>query len=255
MADVVHSFRAAARLEDCLETLSETRKLTKFAIVGFKEGHDAPGIARMPRPHYWTERFGWPPDFLRDWLQLNVAGGSLMPDIARARPGVVISWAVPDPDDPLEKTNLSPDQLLSARFLRAHAIDFVITATCARANGLLGQVSWLRPLDLASGQRSSTHSECLLLAQLFFDALDRICSSTARDLLTDRELQCLSWVAYGYSDKEIAQEIGCAHDTVRFHIKNIVRKLGAANRTHAVALAIQAGTIRLGARPKRWMPA
>ncbi|MCP5327226.1 MAG: helix-turn-helix transcriptional regulator [Sinobacteraceae bacterium] len=90
----------------------------------------------------------------------------------------------------------------------------------------------------------------LTLAQAFFDALDRVRPDTLLQNLTLREIECLSWAAYGCSDKEIAQEIGCAHDTVRFHIKNIVRKLGASNRTHAVAVAIQQGVIRLGGRPR-----
>ncbi|MGH6908742.1 MAG: helix-turn-helix transcriptional regulator [Phenylobacterium sp.] len=53
--------------------------------------------------------------------------------------------------------------------------------------------------------------------------------------LTDRERDSLAWVAEGKSDWEIAVILGLAESTVRFHVDNARRKLGAVNRTQAVA--------------------
>jgi LuxR family quorum sensing-dependent transcriptional regulator len=53
--------------------------------------------------------------------------------------------------------------------------------------------------------------------------------------LTDRERDSLAWVAEGKSDWEIAMILGLAESTVRFHVDNARRKLGAVNRTQAVA--------------------
>ena len=53
--------------------------------------------------------------------------------------------------------------------------------------------------------------------------------------LTARERDCLAFAADGHTDVEIAGLLGIAETTVRFHINNARRKLGATNRTHAVA--------------------
>lgn len=53
--------------------------------------------------------------------------------------------------------------------------------------------------------------------------------------LTDRERDSLAWVAEGKSDWEISMILGVSETTVRFHVDNARRKLGAVNRTQAVA--------------------
>ena len=53
--------------------------------------------------------------------------------------------------------------------------------------------------------------------------------------LTDRERDSLGWVAEGKSDWEIAMILGLAESTVRFHVDNARKKLGAVNRAQAVA--------------------
>jgi DNA-binding CsgD family transcriptional regulator len=53
--------------------------------------------------------------------------------------------------------------------------------------------------------------------------------------LTDRERDTLAWVAEGKSDWEISVILGVSEATVRFHVDNGRRKLGAVNRTQAVA--------------------
>jgi DNA-binding CsgD family transcriptional regulator len=250
LTELLARFRSAERLEDCLQALPDTRALADCAIVGFKEGYQGPAVARIPRPQYWARQFGWPANFMRKWLSINVSRASLMPEDARSCPDAVLAWSVPDPDDPAQGDRLSEDQALGARFLLAHGIHAGLTATVRRPAGTCAQVSWLKPRHDSPASRSGSDRDLLMLTQAFFDALDRVRPDTLRDNLTPRELECLSWAAYGCSDKEIAQEIGCVHDTVRFHVKNVVRKLGASNRTHAVAMAIQTGVIRLGGTPR-----
>jgi len=53
--------------------------------------------------------------------------------------------------------------------------------------------------------------------------------------LTDRERDALAWVAEGKSDWEISVILGLSETTVRFHVDNARRKLGAVNRAQAVA--------------------
>jgi DNA-binding NarL/FixJ family response regulator len=66
--------------------------------------------------------------------------------------------------------------------------------------------------------------------------------------LTPREAEVLLWVARGLGNKEIGQQIGTAAGTVKAHVENILGKLDAKDRTHAVAIAVQRGIIHLNAR-------
>ena len=59
------------------------------------------------------------------------------------------------------------------------------------------------------------------------------------DSLTSREIEVLEWVARGKSAWEIGEILNITKRTVDEHAHSAVRKIGAANRTHAVAIAIR----------------
>jgi len=59
--------------------------------------------------------------------------------------------------------------------------------------------------------------------------------------LTNREVQVLSLLVRGESNKEIGLHLGLTEITVKSHMRSIFKKIGAANRTQAVAMAIQHG--------------
>ncbi|MBB4125222.1 DNA-binding NarL/FixJ family response regulator [Xanthomonas translucens] len=65
------------------------------------------------------------------------------------------------------------------------------------------------------------------------------------DSLSAREIQVLQSVAAGNSNKAIAALLSIAEETVKAHMKNILCKLGARDRTHAVAIAVKRGIIDL----------
>lgn len=65
--------------------------------------------------------------------------------------------------------------------------------------------------------------------------------------LTPREVEVLGCVAKGMANKEIAQRLGTASGTVKMHIQNILAKLGASDRTHAVTIAMERGILHLNA--------
>lgn len=66
-----------------------------------------------------------------------------------------------------------------------------------------------------------------------------------RDILTPRERDCLVLSGRGQSEKEVAQQLSISPNTVRVHIENIKRKLGASNKSHALILALIAGETEL----------
>jgi len=67
----------------------------------------------------------------------------------------------------------------------------------------------------------------------------------AEDDLSLRELDVLQLIATGNANKEIAAQLAIAEETVKSHVTNILAKLGANDRTHAVTLAIRRGIIEL----------
>lgn len=66
-----------------------------------------------------------------------------------------------------------------------------------------------------------------------------------QDALSPREVDVLTWVAKGASNKEIAQHLHISEATVKSHLLHIFEKLGAGDRTQAVTLAVQKGLIQL----------
>jgi len=67
----------------------------------------------------------------------------------------------------------------------------------------------------------------------------------ADDELSSREIDVLRLIAAGNANKEIAGQLGIAEETVKSHITNILAKLGANDRTHAVTTALKRGIIEL----------
>lgn len=63
--------------------------------------------------------------------------------------------------------------------------------------------------------------------------------------LTPRQVEVLRLAAQGLSNKEIGERLGTASGTVKIHIQNILDKLGAADRTHAVTIALRRGIFHL----------
>jgi DNA-binding NarL/FixJ family response regulator len=63
--------------------------------------------------------------------------------------------------------------------------------------------------------------------------------------LTTREMEVLGLIRDGYRNKQIASELAIAETTVNFHIKNLVDKLGANDRTHAVMIALRRGLLQV----------
>jgi DNA-binding NarL/FixJ family response regulator len=70
------------------------------------------------------------------------------------------------------------------------------------------------------------------------------------DLLTDREVDVLRLIATGNSNKLIADQLSIGEATVKSHVTNILSKLGANDRSHAVTIGLKRGIIELDLRQK-----
>jgi DNA-binding NarL/FixJ family response regulator len=71
-----------------------------------------------------------------------------------------------------------------------------------------------------------------------------IAEYTGTDSLTGREIEVLETVSAGCSNKIVAAQLGIAEDTVKTHMKSILGKLYANDRTHAILIAIKRGFVR-----------
>jgi len=67
----------------------------------------------------------------------------------------------------------------------------------------------------------------------------------ADETLTEREVEVLQQVAGGNKNRDIADKLFISEETVKVHIKHIMEKLGATDRTQAVAIGVRRGIIQL----------
>src|SRR5271169_177358 len=73
----------------------------------------------------------------------------------------------------------------------------------------------------------------------------RLAEHLGDDDLTTRELEVLRLIRDGFRNKQIADQLSISETTVNFHIKNLVDKLGANDRTHAVTIAVRRGLMQI----------
>jgi two-component system, NarL family, response regulator len=88
----------------------------------------------------------------------------------------------------------------------------------------------------------TVHSGKRLMPQ---EVAERLSEYFPQVALTPREVEVLGCVAKGMANKEIALRLGTASGTVKMHIQNILAKLGASDRTHAVTIAMERGILHL----------
>jgi DNA-binding NarL/FixJ family response regulator len=72
-----------------------------------------------------------------------------------------------------------------------------------------------------------------------------IAENLPRPDITAREIEVLQLIASGFKNKEVAHRLAVSEATVNAHIKHILEKLNASDRTHAVTVALRRGIIRL----------
>ena len=63
--------------------------------------------------------------------------------------------------------------------------------------------------------------------------------------MTSREINVLRLIARGNANKKIADQLSISEETVKSHVTNILSKLGANDRTHAVTIGLKRGIIEL----------
>ena len=108
--------------------------------------------------------------------------------------------------------------------------------------GAFGYVLKSAPLDELVGVIRKVHAGRKHLPP---SVAENLAVYVGGDPLTEREIEVLRRIAEGDRNRDIGEHLGIAEDTVKVHIKRIMDKLGAKDRTQAVAIGIRRGIITL----------
>lgn len=113
----------------------------------------------------------------------------------------------------------------------------VVAAVAAGARGYLRKDASRAEIRVAVGQ-------ALIEPQANGGDVDVEIDHAAPPALTERELEVLAGMCEGQSNAEIGRGLYLSEDTVKTHARRLFRKLGAADRAHAVAIALRRGLVR-----------
>lgn len=190
--------------------------------------HPMPAIA-VNFPSHWRERY-----FERNYHEVD-------PVIKRtptlSRPFV---W-----DHLLKREQLNPPERLVMEESREAGLRHGISVPLFGPSGRVSVLSFASPFDDADPCRHIGHLNAL--AWQFHVAFAAIAQPTAQARrgigLSKRERDCLQWTAEGKSAWDVSVILQISENTVNYHLKNALRKLGVTSRTVAVIKAIRLNLI------------
>ena len=111
----------------------------------------------------------------------------------------------------------------------------------AREAGALGYiVKTIEPVDLPAVLRCALSGDPFAV---WGEEVAQSIDSTGTEALSERESVVLEAVARGLSNREIGRELWISEQTVKFHLRNLYRKLGVSSRTEAARYAYRSGLV------------
>ena len=141
------------------------------------------------------------------------------------------------------------DVLISIRGEFPHARIIMLTTSDGDADiqramraGARAYILKSMPLDELLGVIRSVHAGRRHIPP---EVAARLAEFMGDDDLTGRELEVLRLIRDGYRNKQIADQLFISENTVNFHIKNLMEKLRANDRTHAVTIALRRGLMQM----------
>jgi DNA-binding NarL/FixJ family response regulator len=172
-------------------------------------------------------------------------GVSAVTTAIKQRPDVVLMDIELPPTDGIEALQEIAKRAPGSKVLVFSAFDSEDRILRAVQAGALGYVLKGVPREELFGAirtvaTGGSHLQPAVAAKL----MQRLNGSHA-PLLTARQLEVVGMLARGATNKDVARSIGVGERTVKYHVAGVFERLGAANRTEAVAIAVRLGLITL----------
>jgi DNA-binding CsgD family transcriptional regulator len=196
--------------------------------------HQPPAVA-VNFPSSWCDRY-----FERKYYEID--------PVVRRTPTLLgpFLW-----DQLADRCRLQPGEQLVLNESREAGLKHGVSVPLFGPLGRVSVVSFASRFDDADPLHRMSHLNTL--AWQFHIAFTEIArpgeNSNAKLELSKRERDCLRWTAEGKSSWDMGMILNISENTVNFHIKNAMRKLGTTSRTVAVVKAIRLNLIELPGRP------
>lgn len=232
----------AANFDTAQIALDDLARAITMPVLSWAPDVSRPGFA--PHVDAFMRRQGWSDEVMTLWWDRNVMLKA--PLYIRCR-FTAMPFANGVGGEPLE--DMPEAQRIEVLMVKM-GLRSMITVPIHLPRGQVAMITWAGPLSLTEAKEllAEVKTELIAAGYYFMQAYGEhanIGGVTEEELsrLTPREWECLRLTAQGYREAEAAALIGISTTTVRFHLDNVTRKLGASTRTHAVALAVQLGML------------
>lgn len=228
--DRLQSMNDPALIQEAFASALAELGITNFALLEFSPDPTAFGKSVIDErmPEEWKERY-----FTQRYVERDPVITEVMTNVEP------FLWS-----EALEKARADKSQ----KRIFNEASEFRLNeGMCIPIYGPHRYMAWVTlagaQLDLAPGSRAALH----VMALYTHNRLAKLLRSgqPPRPNLTQRETECLRWVARGKSDWEIGEILGISERTVHWYIENAKRKLEVATRLQAVISAVTAGLITI----------
>jgi DNA-binding NarL/FixJ family response regulator len=168
------------------------------------------------------------------------SGSQVLPLVGRTNPDIVLlDLRMPGADGLMCLSQIRKRYPKVKVVVLSVSTDENVIQTVLKGGASAYIVKSINPIDLPSALRQAVEGTVFSTI-----GLPDVNDSPARAAgLTERETAILSALARGLSNEGIGKELFVAEQTVKFHLTNIYRKLGVANRTEAARLAYQNGLV------------
>jgi DNA-binding CsgD family transcriptional regulator len=227
--------------------LAESAEALGWDLAAFHADIHQASLPRAGDGEYVGAAMGWRTRTVSDWVSHGLARSCPVGRYC-AETTEPFLWDCETDTIASRRGRLLPEQQAVLQHYR-NDISGGVTVPVRRA-GKTGYVSWCsREGERLRRGYSATLGSIHLISHTFMRQLDRIGDTdrtepdAARQVLTPREIECLTWAARGKTTDEIGLILHRSHETVDFHLSNAMLKLAARNRAHAVAIACMRGLI------------
>ena len=219
---------STAKLASALDTLTRDLGFATYTLVGLRGFHGSDAI-----PPYLTS-------VAPDWEHHYQAQG-----LAQADPVLnhCLEHTTPVRFHDLERQGLTPAQRTMMNQARDFQQHLGVGIPVHGPRQSLSILAFYHQGDRDGREAAERHLPLLTMAAGYaHEQLARLANPPpAPTQLTARESECLLWTAQGKTAWEIAAILNLSERTVKFHLNNVMRKLGVHSRTHAVAKAVSLG--------------